>query len=128
MCKTVESFLYIGFPPCKSTAFPVNLVEKPVENVENYWFSTGIFLFIFPRPTVEKSCAGLHKTGYKSVTSILRNRPDGCSSRGKTEKMLMFSEKMLSNPGITPCSPKNLCAKPTKSTDVSSFPLWKYFS
>ena len=35
MCKTVEFFLHMDFIPELSTLFSVELVEKPVENVDN---------------------------------------------------------------------------------------------
>ena len=103
-------------------------MEKSVENVENYWFSTGIpFLWILT--SVWKSVhTGLHNIGYNPVTSALRYRQIPTSFLRKEEKKFSFLKKMLSKTVSPPFPSENFCADSPKSIRVSFSRRWKYFS
>jgi hypothetical protein len=104
-------------------------VEKPVENVENYEFSTGILIVSTPPPSCGKEAvSGLHNTPECHSLLVLRHRHAEDSSCQNETKKLGCCEKMLSKTGLPPAFQKNICANQTKKFSVSSCPCWKYFS
>jgi hypothetical protein len=104
-------------------------VEKPVDNVENYEFSTGILLFSPSAPPCGKPFgSGLHNTISGCPENVLRHRPAEGSFRKKRKKKLGTCEKMLSKIVCARNPTGYFCEKQTKIILVSTSVHWKYFS